>query len=105
MGDKRFTTFVELKLPTTDLFGTRKNRAKSWKLSNELIEAFSQILEQKASGQIKIETSRNLLDDSEHEISQHSYDSKTILIIGSWDEIRDDPVGIKIAKEKFPCSL
>ena len=35
-----------------------------WKLSTELMEAKSQILEQKASGQNKIENSKNLLDDN-----------------------------------------
>lgn len=100
LGDKRFTTFVELKLPSTELFGAIKNRSNSWKLSNKLIEAYSQILEQKASGQIKIEQTKELLDDFNHEITQRSYDSRTILIIGCWDEIADDPKGIKSVKEK-----
>jgi len=100
LGDKRFTTFVELKLPTTNLFGNSKNRSKCWTLSNKLIDAYSQILEQKASGQIKIETTKELLDDFNHEITQRSFDSRTILIIGSWTEISDDPVGTKRIKEK-----
>jgi len=54
LGDKRFTTFVELKLPTTNLFGASKNRSSAWALSNHLIDAYSQILEQKASGQIRV---------------------------------------------------
>ena len=83
LGDKRFTTFVELKLPTTNLFGRSKNRANCWALSNNLIDAYSQILEQKASGQIKIETTKELLDNFNNEITQRSYDSRTILIIGS----------------------
>ncbi len=100
LGDKRFTTFVELKLPTTNLFGPSKNRSHAWALSNKLIDAYSQILEQKASGQIKIETTKELLDDFNHEITQRSFDSRTILIIGSWDEISADPPGIKRTKEK-----
>jgi len=100
LGDKRFTTFVELKLPSTELFGARKNRSNSWKLSNKLIDAYSQILEQKASGQIKIEQTKELLDDFNHEITQRSYDSRTILIIGCWDEIANDHKGIKSVKEK-----
>ena len=100
IGDKRFTTFVELKLPTTNLFGSSQNRANCWTLSGKLIDAYSQILEQKASGQIKIETTKELLDDFNHEISQRSYDSRTILIIGTWGEIADDPVGTKRIKEK-----
>lgn len=100
LGDKRFTTFVELKLPTTNLFGKKQNRSNSWGLSNQLIDAYSQILEQKASGQIKIETTKGLLDNFNHEITQRSFDSKTILIIGCWNEVSSEPIGIKILKEK-----
>jgi len=100
LGDKRYTTFVELKLPNTTLFSSRKNRSGSWRLSNSLIDAYSQILEQKASGQLKIETTKELLDDFNNEISQNSYDSRTILIVGSWDQIKDDVKGEKSLKEK-----
>ncbi|WP_100914637.1 Shedu immune nuclease family protein [Pseudoalteromonas spongiae] len=100
LGDKKFTTFVELKLPTTELFNKSKNRSNCWSLSNSLIDAFSQILEQKASGQIKIETTKELIGDNYEEITQRSYDSKTILIMGSWAQIDDDPIGIKRIKEK-----
>lgn len=82
LGDKRFTSFVEIKLPTTSLFGSIKNRSGCWKLSSELLEAHSQILEQKACGEIKVE--RGQLYNSEGDsITQHAYDSKTFLIIGS----------------------
>lgn len=100
LGDKRFTTFVELKLPTTDLFTVNQNRANSWRLSSKLIEAYSQILEQKASGQIKIETTKELLDDFNNEITQRSYDSRTILIIGCWNQIESDSTGDKKIKGK-----
>lgn len=100
LGDKRFTTFVELKLPTTELFSSRKNRSNTWCLSNSLIDAYSQILEQKASGQIKIETTKELLDDFNSEISQRSYDSRTILVVGHWGQIANDPIGQKRVKEK-----
>lgn len=100
LGDKKFTTFVELKLPNTALFNKSKNRSNCWSLSNSLIDAFSQILEQKASGQIKIETSKDLIDDNYEEITQHSYDSKTILLMGAWSQIENDPAGIKRIKEK-----
>ena len=100
LGDKKFTTFVELKLPTTDLFNKSKNRSNCWSLSNSLIDAFSQILEQKASGQIKVETSKELIGDDYEEITQRSYDSKKILIMGCWSQLNDDPVGIKRIKEK-----
>ena len=100
LGDKRFTTFVELKLPETDLFESSQNRANSWRLSTKLIDACSQILEQKASGILKIETAKDLYDDSGEEIIQHSYDSKTILLIGNWMQIHDDKSQTKKIKEK-----
>ncbi|MEW4477464.1 Shedu anti-phage system protein SduA domain-containing protein [Vibrio cholerae] len=102
MGDNKFTTFVELKLPTTPLFGIAQNRAQSWKLSKELMEAYSQILEQKASGTLKIETTRDLYTDDYREINQNAYDSKTVLIVGSWEQVDKavEPPGIKKMKRK-----
>jgi hypothetical protein len=91
IGDNRFTTFVELKLPNTELFSSTQNRSRTWKLSGKLQDAVSQILEQKASGQIKIET-KELFDGEGELIEQNSFDSKAVLIIGNWDEINsDDP--------------
>ncbi|MBF4248022.1 DUF4263 domain-containing protein, partial [Vibrio anguillarum] len=100
--DNKFTTFVELKLPTTPLFGIAQNRAQSWKLSKELMEAYSQILEQKASGTLKIETTRDLYTDDYREINQNAYDSKTVLIVGSWEQVDKavEPPGIKKMKRK-----
>ncbi len=102
MGDNKFTTFVELKLPTTPLFGTTQNRARSWKLSKELMEAYSQILEQKASGTLKIEGSRDLYADDYSEINQNAFDSKAVLIIGNWNQTETDldAQGIKKMKRK-----
>ncbi len=57
LGATDFTVLVEVKKPGTRLFDERRNRAGSWKLSAELIDAVSQILEQKASWQVKAETS------------------------------------------------
>lgn len=90
IGDNQFATFVELKLPTTELFGKEKNRSNSWRLSNSLIDSVSQILEQKASGQIKIETTKELFADNGEPITQNAYDSKTILVIGNWKELEAD---------------
>lgn len=102
IGDNNFTTFVELKLPTTELFGKEKNRSNAWRLSNKLIDSVSQILEQKASGQIKIETNKEFVDDNYNTITQHAYDSKAILIIGNWNEVdqSNEPDGIKKIKRK-----
>lgn len=99
MGDKKFTTFVELKKPDTPLFKSSNTRSGAWKLSNELMEAKSQILEQKASGQIKIEK-ETIHDSNGNEIKQNSYDSKVILIIGNWNQIKDDVDLIKQIKTK-----
>ena len=102
LGDKRFTTFVELKKPDTPLFEKDKNRSGSWRLSQDLTYAESQILEQKASGQVKISTSKDLLDGNFNPITQRAYDSKVVLIIGHWDqvELSDEPAGIKEIKRK-----
>jgi hypothetical protein len=98
LGDKKFTTFVELKKPNTEIFGLEKNRSNSWRLSNHLIDAVSQILEQKAAGQIKLD--KIVHDNKGNEIKQKAYDSKTILIIGNWNQIKDDSDLIRKIKEK-----
>ncbi|NGP88987.1 Shedu immune nuclease family protein [Fodinibius halophilus] len=99
IGDKRFTTFVEIKKPSTPLFGNSKNRSNAWALSNDLIDSVSQILEQKASGQIRLEQ-KDLHDDKGEPIIQKSYDSKVILIIGNWDKVTYDNPKEKIIKGK-----
>lgn len=89
IGDKKFTTFVELKKPNTPLFKKNTIRSGAWQLSTDLMEAKSQILEQKASGQIKMER-ETIHDGDGKEIKQKSYDSKVILIIGNWGQIEGD---------------
>jgi len=85
IGDNNFTTFVEIKKPETDIFDD-KNRSGSWKFSKDLTYAVSQILEQKARGEIKIETTRNLSLSNGEYLKQHSYDSKCILIFGNLEK-------------------
>lgn len=85
LADKRFTTFIEIKKPSTPLFKGTINRSKSWKLSNDLIESVSQILEQKASGQVKIENNELFTEDGEL-ITQKAIDSKVILLIGNFNK-------------------
>jgi len=99
LGDKKFTTFVEIKLPDTNIFGNSRNRSNSWCLSQDLIDAFSQILEQKASGIIKLETTEQH-DSSGNKIIQKPYNSKTVLIIGNWKEIENCNDLEKKVKEK-----
>lgn len=84
LGDNFFTTFIELKKPTTPLFGNKGNRSNSWKLSNDLIESVSQILEHKASGLIRLDKTQYINGEP---VKQRAYDSKVILIIGDWKEL------------------
>lgn len=84
LGDKFFTTFIELKRPSTPLFGNEKNRSNSWRLSNDLIDSVSQILEHKASGLIRIDSPQYIKGEP---LEQTAYDSKVILIIGDWAEL------------------
>lgn len=86
LGDKFFTTFIELKKPSTPLFGNEKNRSNSWRLSNELIDSVSQILEHKASGLIRLDNPQYINGEP---LKQKAYDSKVILIIGDWKEIEN----------------
>ena len=85
LGNKLFTTFVELKKPSTSLFDKVKNRSNAWCLSVDLFNSVSQILEQKASGLIKLNSLQ--FDSLGEEIIQKTYDSKVILIIGHWNEL------------------
>jgi len=84
MGFSNFTALVELKLPTTPLFTLRTDRAKSWRLSSDLASAVSQILEQKASWQVKAEANAkgNFTRDGSL-IAQRTIDPRCILIVGS----------------------
>lgn len=106
IGDNYYTTFVELKTPNTDLFintKSGKNRSGSWSISNHLIYAVSQILEQKAAGQIKLE--KNPFDDEGNRISQKGYDSKCILVVGNinkeFEESGDSEKISEIKKKTF----
>lgn len=84
LGDKFFTTFIELKKPSTPLFANEKNRSNSWRLSNDLIDSVSQILEHKASGLIRLDNNQYVNGEP---LEQKAYDSKVILIIGDWSEL------------------
>jgi hypothetical protein len=101
LGDKKFTTFVEVKKPSTPLFGPVKNRSNSWRLSNDVVHSVSQILEQKASGLIKLD--KQQYDSSGNPISQKAYDSKVILIIGHWKQLEESSNALEyeIKKKTF----
>ncbi|NOZ48173.1 MAG: DUF4263 domain-containing protein, partial [Chlorobi bacterium] len=101
LGDKRFTTFVEMKKPSTKLFGKAKNRSNSWKLSNDVVESVSQILEQKASGLIKFD--KQQYNSEGNIITQKAYDSKVILLIGHWKQLENSKNDLerKIKRKTF----
>lgn len=80
MSDKRFTSLVELKKPNTKLFQEEQNRSRSWRLSNDLTWAVSQILAQKAEWEIK--SNEEQFDNNGNPITEISTDIKSILIIG-----------------------
>ncbi len=86
LGDNFFTTFIELKKPSTPLFGSKGNRSNSWKLSNDLIESVSQILEHKASGLIRLDKGQYV---NYEPLMQKAFDSKVVLIIGDWKELEN----------------
>lgn len=84
LGSPNFTVMVELKTPETPIFGKAKNRANSWELSGELVSAVSQILEQKASWQVRAESNaRGNFDAGGNLIKQRTIDPKCILVVGS----------------------
>ena len=83
LGATNFTVLVEIKRPDTALFEERKNRSGSWRLSEELIDSVSQILEQKAGWQLKSESSSGNYTTAGELITQKTVDPKSILIVGS----------------------
>ncbi len=99
IGDEKFLTFIELKKPNTPIF-SNKNRSNCWGLSPELLNAFSQILEHKASGPIQFKNSGINCDNDGNKIRQIALDPKVILIIGTWDEIKNDSDQVKEIKAR-----
>lgn len=87
LADNSFTSFVELKKPSTPLFGKSKNRSNAWSLSNDLIDSVSQILEQKASGEIWLQEKERYAGGEP--ILQKTYNPKVILLIGNWEEVEN----------------
>lgn len=99
MGSTDFTVLVELKRPDTKLFETSKNRSHSWRLSQFLVHAVSQILAQKAAWEIK--SSQINYDENGSLITQRTSDPKAILIIGRKDEIDGNPRDFEIKEKTF----
>ncbi|AZO32905.1 DUF4263 domain-containing protein [Mesorhizobium sp. M1B.F.Ca.ET.045.04.1.1] len=84
LGATHFTVLVEVKQPGTPLFGSSRARSGAWRLSTDLMESVSQVLQQKASWQTKAETNaaRNYDRDGSL-IRQRTTDPKCILVVGS----------------------
>lgn len=99
MGSTDFTVLVELKRPDTLLFEHGKNRSHSWRLSQYLVHAVSQILAQKAAWEIK--ASETNYDEQGFPITQKTSDPKAILIIGRKDEIAGNPRDYEIKMKTF----
>ncbi len=85
MSDTKFTKLVELKKPTTPLFKNYKNRSDAWCLSNDLSDAVSQILSQKANWEIN--SQGNNYTSEGNKIKELTHDVECILIIGSRTEL------------------
>jgi hypothetical protein len=102
LGSTDFTVLVELKKPDTLLFEhgkNSKNRSHSWRLSQFLVFAVSQILAQKAAWEIK--SSQTNYDENGQPITQKTSDPKAILIIGRKDEIEGNPRDFEIMQKTF----
>ncbi len=99
LGDSQFMVFVEIKKPSTLLFTGTQNRARSWRLSSDLFDSVSQILEQKAGGQSFYEAG-DKFNNAGQKIVQRPHDSKVLLIIGSWDQITQDNEKVQDTKRR-----
>lgn len=84
LGASHFTVLVEVKQPSTPLFGGIRALSGAWRLSTDLMESVSQVLQQKADWQIKAETNTGGNYDREGALIRHrTTDPKCILVIGS----------------------
>lgn len=81
MSNNNFITFVELKTPSTKIWGEKAFRSGVWILTKEFYEAHSQILGQKAQGDYKYHN-HSQLDIDDEDSTARAIDSKCILIIG-----------------------
>lgn len=103
LGFNNFTVLVEIKRPDTRLFNhseSGKNRADSWKLSFDLVDAVSQILSQKANWTIKGNIRENY-NDLDELINQGTPDPKTILVIGNTNEFAGNDRITKMKAKTF----
>jgi len=84
LGATHFTVLVEVKQPGTPLFGGSRARSGAWRLSTDLMESVSQILQQKADWLVKAATHAAGNYDRDGALIRHrTADPKCILVIGS----------------------
>jgi hypothetical protein len=96
MGSSEYTVLVELKTPQTPLFAAKQNRAGTWSLSSDLIDAESQILEQKASLQdYAAKNPEKMINKEGNHIHQRTLNPKTILIVGCSDQFDGCPTDLE----------
>lgn len=100
-GSGDYTVLVELKKPSTKLFGNDQNRANSWMLSGDLFSAVSQILEYKASHLVEWESESKKYDDQGTKITHKALDPKTVLVIGRDSMFSGTDKEIDIKKKTF----
>jgi hypothetical protein len=102
----KFSVLVEIKTPQTSLLKNAKNqkspnRVDAWSLSEELIEATSQILAYKANWQIEQESRKNKEKYGDNFLTA---DPKAILVIGKFCDLDKNVSDLKnkrITKETF----
>jgi hypothetical protein len=103
----KFTVLIEIKTPQTPLLEKAKkdekspNRSDAWSLSNELVDAVSQILAYKINWQIEAENRDNR---EKYGSGFLTADPKTILVIGKFCDLSKDIKELKnnrITKETF----
>ena len=78
-----FTVTVEIKRPTTPIFEKKKNRSGSWSFSQDFIDAFSQVLEQKTEWHILAQNNNLYNKEGNEKLLKRTRDAKTILVIGN----------------------
>lgn len=99
VGTNNFTTLIEMKRPDTPLFSSESNRSGSWRLSDALTHAISQILEQKAQWIIK--SQKIQYDKDRKPIKQKTHDPKTILLIGDSNQFSGEDLDQIIKAKTF----
>lgn len=82
-----YTVLVEIKRPDTLIFQRRKSgRAGTWRFSGDFMDAFSQILEQKAEWLIAAQSGDHFDKSGRRRLEARTRDAKTILVIGNRGE-------------------